>query len=143
MRLFQAHATTAFALALALIPSLARAQASPAVPSLTGSWTFTVTTDAGAGTPTVTLAQKADSLTGHYSSMTFGEQDVKGAVTDREFTFQFTADVGGQSIDVVFKGTIETTDALKGSVTFAGVGSGTFTAARRPPPTLSLGKPPE
>jgi hypothetical protein len=135
-------AAVLFALALALLPALAAAQAAPTAPSLTGTWTFTVTTDAGAGTPTVTLTQKADSLTGHYSSTTFGEQDLKGSVTSRDFTFQFNADVGGQSLSVVYKGTIESADALKGTVTFAGVGAGTFTAAKKPPPALALeGRP--
>ena len=35
--------------------------------NLTGAWTFTVNTSAGSGTPTITLKQDGETLTGHYS----------------------------------------------------------------------------
>ncbi len=41
-----------------------------------GKWTFQVETQAGSGTPTVTLKQSGDTLTGHYSSTTLGEADL-------------------------------------------------------------------
>ena len=43
---------------------------------VTGKWTFTVQTDAGGGTPTVTLKQDGEKLTGHYSSQNLGEADL-------------------------------------------------------------------
>ena len=33
---------------------------------LTGTWTFTIMSDAGVGTPTVTFKQDGEKLTGHY-----------------------------------------------------------------------------
>ncbi len=100
---------------------------------LTGSWTFDVTTDAGSGTPGVVLRQQGDSLSGRYSSQIFGEADMKGKVTGREFTLELTVSAEGQTLAVVYKGTIESADELKGTVAFGNVGSGSFTARRRPP----------
>jgi hypothetical protein len=44
--------------------------------TISGTWTFDVVTDAGTGTPTVTLKQDGEKLTGHYSSQTLGEADL-------------------------------------------------------------------
>ena len=119
--------------ALTLHPAASAAQAAPAT-SLAGTWLFSVTTDAGTGTPTVTLTQTGDSISGGYASETFGQQTVRGKITNREFTMQFTADVAGQSLTVVYRGTIESATALKGTVNLGGLGTGTFTATKRPAP---------
>ncbi len=116
-------------LATASIASTSAAQASPSV-DLTGKWLFTVNTDAGTGTPTVTLTQKGDSLTGHYSSQVLGEAELKGSVKDGKFSFTMQANVQGTAIAVTYTGTIESKDALKGSVDLGGQASGTFTAKR-------------
>src|SRR5580765_5922870 len=44
---------------------------------MTGKWTFNVTTDAGTGTPTFTIKQDGEKLSGHYVG-TFGEADFTG-----------------------------------------------------------------
>jgi hypothetical protein len=98
---------------------------------LTGKWLFSVTTDAGTGTPTVTLRQTGDSLSGHYSSQTFGEIDFKGTIKDDAFHFAFTANVQGTTLTVTYKGIVETAVALKGSVDLGGQGTGTFTAKKQ------------
>ena len=116
-------------LATASIPSASAAQSSPSV-DLTGKWLFTVNTDAGTGTPTVTLTQKGDSLTGHYSSQVLGEAELKGSVKDGKFSFTLQANVQGTAVTATYNGTIESKDALKGSVDLGGMASGTFTAKR-------------
>ena len=116
-------------LTTASIPSASAAQSSPSV-DLTGKWLFTVNTDGGSGTPTVTLTQKGDSLTGHYSSQLLGEADLKGAVKDGKFSFSLQGNVQGTAVTVTYTGTIESKDALKGSVDLGGMASGTFTAKR-------------
>jgi hypothetical protein len=98
---------------------------------VTGKWTFNVQTDAGSGTPTVTLKQDAEKLTGHYSSQNFGEQELTGSIKGSDFTFSFTADVQGNSLHVTYTGKVESKDALKGTVDLGGVGQGTFTAKRQ------------
>jgi len=108
----------------------ASAFAQAAKVDLTGKWLFEVQTDAGSGTPTVTLKQDGEKLTGHYVGQ-LGDVDVTGSVKGSSFTFAFSSDLQGTRIDVTYKGTIESKDALKGSVSIAGLGEGTFTAKRQ------------
>jgi hypothetical protein len=98
---------------------------------VTGKWTFTVQTDAGGGTPTVTLKQDGEKLTGHYSSQNLGEADLTGSVKGQEITFTFTADAQGTSLTITYTGTIESKDSMKGSVDLGGMAQGTFTAKRQ------------
>jgi hypothetical protein len=98
---------------------------------LTGKWTFTVTTDAGTGEPTVTLKQDGEKLTGHYSSQVLGEADLTGTVKGDKIEFAFTADAQGTKLEVKYSGTVESKDALKGTLDLGGLGSGTFTAKRQ------------
>ena len=115
--------------AIGLLPSTGAAQADKKV-DLTGKWQFSVTTDAGTGTPSVTLKQQGDSLTGHYSSQLLGESELKGTVKDQKFNFTFRTEVQGTAIVVTYTGTIESKDSLKGTVDLGGAASGTFTAKR-------------
>jgi hypothetical protein len=115
----------------ALPHATALAQTPASKVDLTGKWLFDVTTGAGNGTPTVTLTQKGDSLTGHYSSQALGEAELTGSVKDGKFSFWATVSVQGTSFDITYSGTIESKDALKGTVTLGELGSGTFTAKRQ------------
>src|SRR2546421_451442 len=116
-----------FALALA---SFASAGQSSKV-DVTGKWLFNVQTDAGSGTPTVTLKQDGEKLTGHYSSATLGEAELTGTVKGQDVKFSFSADAGGQSIQVTYTGTVDGKDSMKGSVDLGGLAQGTFTAKRQ------------
>ena len=98
---------------------------------VTGKWAFNVQTDAGSGTPTVTLKQDGEKLTGHYSSQTLGEADLTGTVKGNEIKFSFSADAQGTSLNVTYTGTIESKDSLKGTVDLGGLAQGTFTAKRQ------------
>ena len=98
---------------------------------LTGKWLFTVQTEAGTGEPTVTLKQDGEKLTGHYSSQVLGEADLTGTVKAQKIEFSFTANAQGTSLEVKYSGTVESKDALKGTVDLGGLGSGTFTAKRQ------------
>jgi len=127
----RARLTTAIAAAAlaALVGAVASAQSAKV--DVTGKWTFTVQTDAGTGTPTVTLKQEGEKLTGHYSSQLLGEADLAGSIKGQQFSFSFTANAQGTPLDVKYTGTVEGKDALKGSVDLGGLGSGTFTAKRQ------------
>ena len=107
------------------------ARAGQARVDLTGKWLFTVQTTAGGGTPTVTLKQDGEKLTGHYSSQQLGEADLTGTVKGNAMTFMFGTDVQGIHIEVTYTGTIENKDSMQGKVNLAGVGDGTFTAKRQ------------
>ena len=123
MRLF-----AAFAIVAASVTALS-AQSSKI--DVTGKWTFTVQTDAGGGTPTVTLKQEGEKLTGHYSSQNLGEADLTGTVKGQEIKFTFNADAQGTSLTITYTGTIENKDSMKGSVDLGGMAQGTFTAKRQ------------
>jgi hypothetical protein len=98
---------------------------------VTGKWTFTVQTDAGSGTPTVTLKQDGEKLTGHYSSANLGEAELTGTIKGKDIKFSFSADAGGQAVQVTYTGTVDTKDSMKGSVDLGGLAQGTFTAKRQ------------
>ena len=106
-------------------------RARPRSTSRAASWTFEVTTAQGAGTPTVTLKQDGETLTGHYSSGTLGEADLTGTVKGSDIRFTFTADLQGQSAPVSFTGTIESATAMKGSLDIASMLTGTFTGKKK------------
>jgi hypothetical protein len=98
---------------------------------VTGKWLFTVQTSAGSGTPTVTLKQDGNKLTGHYSSANLGEAELSGSVEDRKIDFSFMAEAQGVSFQVTYTGTIEDKDSMKGKVDLGGQAQGTFTAKRQ------------
>ena len=99
---------------------------------VTGQWRFTVQTDAGTGSPLVTLKQDGEKLTGHYSSETLGEADVTGTVKGADVKFAFSANLQGQAVPVAYAGTVDGKDSMKGTLDIAGgMASGTFTAKRQ------------
>jgi hypothetical protein len=112
----------------ALAAAIAAAQASKV--DLTGKWAFNVQTDVGSGTPTVTFKQDGDKLTGHYVGQ-LGDVDLTGSVNGSDFTFSFSSDLQGNKMEVTYQGTIETKDSLKGTLSIAGLGNGSFTAKRQ------------
>lgn len=124
-------ATIVLSVAMIGMTVAAHAQSSTKAVDVTGKWLFTVTTDAGSGTPTITLKQQGDSLTGHYSSQTFGEADFKGTVKDAKINFSIKVDAQGTALVVTYTGTVESNEALKGTVDLGGFGNGTFTAKRQ------------
>ena len=122
---------------LTVLVVLAAAMLSPRVLTaqkvdVTGKWQFTVTTDAGTGSPTVTFKQQGDSLTGHYSSQVLGESDFKGTLKDGKIAFVLQVEVQGTRLLVTYNGTVESNDAMKGTVDLGGQGTGTFTGKRTP-----------
>ncbi len=99
---------------------------------VTGTWIFDVATDdGGGGTPTVTLKQEGDQLTGHYSSDNLGEADLSGTVKGREITFSFDVDLEGFALEVTYTGTVEGGDAISGTMSLGDFGGGTFTGKRQ------------
>jgi hypothetical protein len=120
-------AITAIAICLA---GYAAAQA-PAKVDVTGAWAFEVQTEAGTGTPLVTFKQDGEKLTGHYSSSVLGEAELSGSIKGTAIEFTVAASVQGNAISVTFTGTVDDANAMKGKVSFAGLGEGTFTGKRK------------
>jgi hypothetical protein len=99
--------------------------------NITGKWLFTVETDGGGGTPTITFKQEGEKLTGKYSGQ-LGENDLTGTVKGSDVKFSFNASAQGQQIDAVYTGTIVDKDSMKGTLALAGGQiNGTFTAKRQ------------
>ena len=120
-----------FATALAAVVIATAAVAGQASKvDVTGKWLFNVETSAGSGTPTITLKQDGEKLTGHYSGQ-LGEADLTGTVKGQDVSFKFTVDVQGNNLDCTYSGSAEAKDAMKGKVNIAGLGDGTFTAKKQ------------
>jgi hypothetical protein len=99
---------------------------------VTGSWALEVKTDAGGTTtPSVTLKQEGEKLTGHYSSATLGEADVTGTVKGNNLSFSFNASVQGASLAVTYTGTVESNNSMKGKIALGALGDGTFTGTKK------------
>lgn len=130
MKLRVHAAAFAIASAMMILPASLAAQADKKV-DLTGKWNFTVVTDNGTATPTVTFKQQGDSLSGRYSSQTLGEVDFKGTVKAQAIKFVLNVDMQGTSHSLTYAGTVESDGTLKGAVDFGGMGSATFTAKRQ------------
>ncbi len=118
------------ALALGVFVTIGLAAQSGKI-DVTGKWTFTVQTDAGGGTPTVTLKQDGEKLTGHYSSANLGEAELTGTLKGADIKFSFNADAGGQAVAVTYTGKVEGKDSMKGSVDIGGMAQCSFTAKRQ------------
>jgi hypothetical protein len=114
-------------LALLSLPALAQAQ----TVDMAGDWILTVTTDTGVTNPTLTLMQEGDALTGEYSSATLGTAKVRGTVREGTVTISFEADLQGQLIPVIYRGTVDDKGEWSGSLDIAdGALMGSFTATK-------------
>lgn len=127
----KARHTTGIALWALLITLAVSPGAAEAQTDLSGTWQMAVNTDNGLTNPTMTLSQEGSTLTGSYSSEALGESDVRGSVDGNNVTITFTASLQGQSIPVVYSGTIGEDGGLSGTLDIAdGMLTGTFTATR-------------
>jgi hypothetical protein len=113
-----------FALGL-LVPARLGAQAT----NVTGEWAFNVQTDQGGGTPTITLKQDGEKLTGKYVGQ-LGNADLTGTLKGSAIHFTFTLDVQGQQAPVTYDGTVEK-NTMKGKMDIGGMVNGTFTATKK------------
>jgi hypothetical protein len=95
-----------------------------------GTWNLTVDIGGNTGTPTVTLKQDGETLTGTYSSQVFGEQKVTGTIKGNAITFEFTGSIEGNTVKVTYSGTVDKS-TMKGKVNLGDVAEGTFTAKKQ------------
>lgn len=117
---------------LVMLCAASIAHAGQAKVDVTGSWALEVMTEAGGTTtPSVTLKQDGEKLTGRYASATLGEADVTGTVKGQEVVFTFTADAGGAAVEVVYTLTVDGKDTMTGKISLGGLGEGTVKAKRK------------
>lgn len=96
---------------------------------ISGTWIFSVQTDAGSGSPTFTFKQDGQKLTGTYSGA-FGSANIAGTLKGNELSFSFTADAGGQSAEITYTGKLIDKDKMEGTVKLGGFGDGAWTGNR-------------
>jgi len=106
----------------------APAPASSGAVDVSGAWSAEVQTDAGSGSPSFTFKQEGEKLSGKYKGQ-LGESDLSGTVKgDKiEFSFKVSGQVEGT---IVYTGTTDG-KTMKGKVSLAGLGEGTFTGKKQ------------
>jgi hypothetical protein len=95
---------------------------------MTGSWSVTVETEAGSGNPSFTFKQEGEKLTGHYKGL-LGESDLTGTVKGDKIEFSFK--VSGQVEGVVTYTGATDGKTMKGKLSLAGMGEGTFSGKKQ------------
>ncbi len=94
---------------------------------LTGTWNAEVNLGDQKGSPTFTLKQDGEKLTGTYSGA-LGEAPIKGTVKGSEVTIDF--DASGAAVH--YAGKIDKAgNKIEGTVDYGGQASGTFVATRK------------
>jgi hypothetical protein len=111
-----------FAVALLICSALALRGA-----DITGTWSASVVLDAGSGVATFTFKQTGETLSGTYTGQ-FGKSDVTGTVKGDQVEWSFENDQVGK---VAYKGVLDGSGKMKGSVAYGQLGAGTFTAERK------------
>ena len=103
------------------------AQEKPAA-TMTGTWAIEAQHSAGTSTPTVTITQSGEKLSGKYVG-SYGESDLVGTIKGSEFSF--SVEIGAeQKVKVTYNGTLSG-DTIKGNLTMGEMGEGTFTGKRK------------
>jgi hypothetical protein len=114
--------------ALFAIVSLGMAQIAGAA-DVTGTWTMTVQTSAGGGSPTFILVQKGDAITGTYKGQ-FGEAPVTGTVMGSDVTLEYNVDAQGQNLTIKYTGKVDG-KSITGKVSLGSFGDGTFSGTKQ------------
>jgi hypothetical protein len=96
---------------------------------VTGTWIMTVQTSAGSGSPTFTLVQKGDAISGTYKGQ-LGEAPVTGTMSGNDMVLEFSIDVQGQSLTIKYTGKVDG-KTVSGNVALGAFGSGTFTGTKQ------------
>ncbi len=100
-----------------------------ALADVSGTWIMAVETQAGTGSPTFTLTQKGEAVTGTYKGQ-LGEAPVTGTVKGNDITLTFKVNAQGQDLEIVYAGTLDG-DQVSGKVKLGSFGNGTFTGKKQ------------
>lgn len=109
----------------------ATAPAAPVKTGLTGTYNVAVELPNMTANPILVLKQDGEKLTGEYTSGQYGKFPLTGTAKGADVTFWFAMNVEGTALNVTYTGTADQDGALKGSVNYGDMMSGTFTAAKR------------
>jgi len=103
----------------------------PSTPSLTGTYNVTVELPNMTANPTIVLKQEGEKLTGEYVSAQYGKFPLAGTIKGADVSFSFAMNVEGNGLNVTYTGAVDKDGAIKGSVAYGDMMSGTFTAAKK------------
>ncbi len=110
---------------IAMAPlALAEEKAAPTV-DMTGKWKMDARTSLGNGSPTISLKQKDNKLSGTYYGVMGGREQVTGEVDGDRFKLKFHT----QGVTITYKGVVNG-DEVKGSIAMPPFGNGTFKGKR-------------
>jgi len=94
---------------------------------LSGTWSAAVTLDAGSGTATFVLKQAGDKLTGTYTGAV-GSANLTGTVKGSDVEWSFDSEQAGK---ITYKGKLDDSGKIVGTVTYGKLGGGKFTAEKQ------------
>ena len=97
---------------------------------VSGTWSLSVETQRGTATPTVTLKQAGERITGSYKGR-LGDSTLEGTIKGNEIRFAVKLKFQDQEVTITYSGTVEK-DSMKGTAQFGDRGSGPWTATRKP-----------
>jgi hypothetical protein len=98
---------------------------------LSGTYNVTIELPNMTANPTMVLKQDGDKLSGDYVSAQYGKFPIAGTVKGADVTFSFAMNVEGNALNVTYTGTVDKDGAIKGSVAYGDMMSGTFTASKK------------
>lgn len=93
--------------------------------NVTGTWSMSVETDMGSGTPTFNLKQDGEKITGTYTGQ-LGDSPVTGTIKGNVIHLEFSI----QGNLITYDGTASSTE-MSGKVKLAEMASGTFTGKKK------------
>jgi hypothetical protein len=96
---------------------------------VSGTWAMEVRTATTKGTPTATLKQAGESLSGKYAGK-FGESDITGTIKGNQIEFVVNVMMNGNKTEIRYSGTVDSEEGMKGTVS-GGPGEGTWTAKKK------------
>jgi len=85
---------------------------------------------AGTGTPTFTLKQDGEKITGTYKGQ-FGEAPVNGTIKGSDVTLMIKVSPQGEEITVTYTGKLTGKDTMSGKATFGSLGEGAWSAKKK------------
>jgi hypothetical protein len=114
-----------------LIASLAAIALAPAgawAADVTGDWIMSVETQAGTGSPSFSLEQEGEAVSGTYKGQ-LGEAPVTGTVKGNDIVLSFKVNAQGTELVMTYTGTVDGS-TMKGKVALGDLGEGTFTGKK-------------
>ena len=108
------------------------AQQKPAETALNiaGKWAMSLEMQQGTGTPTLTLVQDGEKITGTYAGR-YGEYALKGTLKGRALVFGFSMTAEGTSVEMGFEGEVAADgQSMKGTADMGPAGEANWTAKR-------------